>query len=102
MWTISFYVWILIQVDQYNLQKINKNLTFGIIASIKSIKDGWKNNHYEWFEKYTDACTTADIFIFGVAFKLIHIPNQLPSLHQNTQQWNAPIKSSWCKFHCGL
>lgn len=29
---------------------------------------------------------TADIFIFGVTFKLIHIPNQLPSLHQNTQQ----------------
>lgn len=54
------------------MQKINKNLTFGIIASIKSIKDGWKNNHYEWFEKYTDACTTADIFIFGVTFKLIH------------------------------
>lgn len=48
-------------------------MIFGIIVFIKFIKDGWKNNYYEWFEKYIDVCIIVDIFIFGVIFKLIYI-----------------------------
>lgn len=50
-------------------------MIFGIIVFIKFIKDGWKNNYYEWFEKYIDVCIIVDIFIFGVIFKLIYILN---------------------------
>lgn len=77
-------------------------MIFGIIVFIKFIKDGWKNNYYEWFEKYIDVCIIVDIFIFGVIFKLIYIKLIIIIVLEYIIMKCFYKVYSWCKFYCGF